>query len=277
MLLSLVLAQALLVPPAAASFRPVLAQQSAGYRHGPDTLRYHELSRAELTLHTPAGVRLMDLTHDATVALAFGAGDTATAWYEALALEAQSLQGVRRPVTTSLLRQPFVLRLDQRGRATTLRSPALTSEILELSELSQEFTDFFVRLPVQPLGLGVEWIDTLVHTVPEARLAHRRYTAVTRWRVERDSTTADGPAWILSSQGAVTLEAGNPLPASGGRVVSVLEGEERGGAILSRDGRLLSRTKEGSLTGRLEMRASSPARSFEQGYTYWSRITWRQP
>ncbi len=273
MLRSLLLAQALLVTPIAASVRPALAQQSAGYPHGRDTLHYHELTRSELALQTPTGVRLVDLTHDATVAVAFGDGDSATAWYDALALEAQSLQGVRRPATATLLRQPFVLRLDPRGRATTLRSPTVPTEIAELADLSQEFTDFFVRLPEQPLAAGVEWTDTLVHSVPEVRQSYRKYTAVTRWRVERDSTTADGPVWILSSQSTVALEAGNPVPASGGRIVSVLEGEERGSAILSRDGRLLSREREGSLGGRLEMHASAPARRFEQDLTYRSRIT----
>ena len=273
MLRSLVLAQALLIMPVAMGVRPALAQQPGGYLHGPDTLRYHELTRSELSLSTPGGTRLMDLSHDATVALAFGGGDSAIAWYEALALEAQSLQGLRRPATATLLRQPFVLRLDRRGRTTTLRSPALTAGIRELTDLSQEFTDFFVRLPAQPLGMGVEWIDTLAHTVPAAHQAYRKYTAITRWRVERDSATVYGPAWILSSTATVALETGDPLPVSGGQVVSILEGEEGGTAIFSQDGRLLSRTKEGSLTGRLEMRASAPARSFEQDYTYRSSIT----
>jgi hypothetical protein len=238
-----------------------------------DTLRYRELTQSELTLYSSAGTRLLDQTYDALVALVFGPGDSVTAWYDTLSLEVQSVNGAQRPATGALLRQLFQLRCDGRGRLATLRAPAVPQEIREITDLSQEFIDFLVRIPATTMGRGVEWTDTLAHVVPDAGGVFRRYTSLTTWAVEKDTLIAGGRGWILKGRSKLNLEAGDLVSDRSGQAVSVLTGEELGRVVLTQDGRLLSRTKQGRLAGQLTLGSGSSARSFPQDYTYDSRIT----
>jgi hypothetical protein len=264
---------AILATLVATAVGPATAPPHRGCDQQGGTLLYREVTEGELTLYTPAGARLLGQTHVATIALAFGATDSVTAWYDSLAVEAQSLEGRQRPATALLLRQPFQLRCDARGRLTTLRAPRIPQEILEITDLSQEFTDFLVRTPTVALEVGVEWTDTLAHLVPETGGTFRKYTAYATWRVQTDTLYAGTRAWILTGRSRLSLEAGDLAPRHSGQAVSVLAGEEQGRAILAEGGRLLSRTKQGNLAGQLTIRSGSKAQSFQQDYHYESRIT----
>lgn len=258
---------------AAASAGMTTARQPSACGSPGDTLRYRELTLSELTLQTSAGIRLLDQTHDASIALAFGPADSATAWYDSLALEIQSPAGGRRPPTTALLQQPFQLRCDARGRLTILRAPTVPPEIREVTDLSQGFADFLIRIPAVPLGVGIQWTDTLVHAVPEVRGAFRKYTAVTTWRVQGETYFGDWRAWMLSGRTRLSLESGDPLPGDSGQAVSALAGEEQDEVIVAQNGRMLSRIRQGTLAGQLTIRSGSSAKDFPQDYTYETRIT----
>jgi hypothetical protein len=240
---------------------------------GRDTLRYRELTESELTLYTSAGTRLIDQKHDATITLAFGPSDSVTAWYDSLALEVESLKGTQRPPADALLGQRFRLVCDANGRLTTLAAPAVPPEIRELSDLSQQFTDFLIRVPQGKLQVGSEWTDTLDQVAPETAGASRRYTAITTWRVQRDTLLDGRRARVLSGRTTLKLDAGDPLVGRPGQARSALAGAEKAQAVLAEDGRLLSRSKEGTLTGRLTVRSGSGEQSYAQDYTYRSRIT----
>jgi hypothetical protein len=246
--------------------------RAATNRHVADTIRYHERTDGEIGMFTPSGARLMEQKHDATIGLVFGAADSVTAWYERLSLEVRSIQGLRLPNTTLLLRQPYLLRVDSRGRVTTLRAPASPAEVRELTDLSQEFADFFVRLPAQPLVLGLEWTDTLASETGRGEQSYRKYVVIAKWRVEKDSVIGGAPAWVLASSATISLETGEPLPGQKGQAISTLGGEEQGRAMLSRDGRFLGRTRQGKVAGHLAIRSGGASQKFEQDYTYQSRI-----
>jgi hypothetical protein len=253
-------------------FGQATTQPAAGYRHAADTVRFHELTHGEIGMFTPAGARIMEQKHEATIGLVFGAADSVIAWYDTLSLEAQSIQGVRRPNTGPLLRQPYLLRMDNRGRVTTLRAPALPPDVREITDLSQAFVDFFVRLPGQPLASGLEWTDTLANETGRGEQSYRKYVVITKWRVEKDSVIGGAPVWVVASSGTVSLETGEPLPGQKGQAISALAGEEHSRAILSRDGRFLGRTREGKVAGHLAIRSGASSQRFEQDYTYQSRI-----
>lgn len=237
-----------------------------------DTLRYREVTESELTLYTPAGTRLLDQKHDATITLAFGADSSVSAWYDSLALEVEWLRGVQRPATAALVGQPFHLLCDSRGRLTTIRAPAIPADVRELSDLAQQFTDFLVPIPPAALVAGAAWTDTLAQVVPENGGAYRKYTAVASWRVQKDTLVAGGRGWILTGRSKLSLDSGDPL-ARNGQAQSVLTGQEEGSALVAEDGRLLSRTRQADLKGQLTIRSGPGARNFAQGYSYRSRIT----
>ncbi len=238
-----------------------------------DTVRYREITESEVTLYTPGGTRLLDVGHDATITLAFGISDSITAWYDTLALKVESLTGGRRPATSALLRQPFHLRCDAPGRLVTLRAPTIPPDIREVTDLSQQFADFLVRVPPGVLRVGAAWTDTLEYAVPAAAGAFRKYSAITTWQVQQDTAVGGGRGWILTGRGRIRTEAGNALTGGRGQATVELAGEERGRAVLAPDGRMLSRTRQGDLTGRLSIRSGASANDFSQDYTYESRLT----
>ena len=47
------------------------------------------------------------------------------------------------------------------GRIETLRAPEQSDETRQLTDLSRQFDDFFLRLPAAPLTVGTEWVDTM--------------------------------------------------------------------------------------------------------------------
>ncbi len=238
-----------------------------------DTVRYREVAHTELQVMTPSGARLMDVKREARIAVLPGAGDTVRAWYEDLALEVQSLRGVSRPATAALLGEPFILRVDRRGRATTLQSPGVPDAIREIEDPSQQFTDFFPRLPAAPLARGLEWIDTLKHEIPAKDRSYRKYTAITNYRVEKDSMAKAGRVWVIVTGGSIWLETADVVPGSNQvQSVSTLQGDERGRLCVdARSGALVCRTRKGELNGKVTL--TGPGAPIVREQTYWFEST----
>jgi len=239
-----------------------------------DTLRYREVAHTELQMYTPSGAKLMDLKRDARIALVPGAGDTVHAWYEDLALEVQSPQGVRQPNTASLLHQRFLLRRDDRGRITTLQAPAVPDEVREFEDPSQQFTDFFPRLPAAALAPGLEWTDSLKHEVPNQDRSYRRYTVVTSYRVEKDSVAEGARVWVVSTSGFIWLETADMARGRTIQSVSALSGAEAGRLLIDAGSRaLVGRTRKGELNGRLTLTGPGAPAARDQIYWFESTIT----
>src|SRR5204862_6091227 len=138
-----------------------VAAQSTYAPPGGDTLRYRETQKTAVVITTPQGEIQVSADQDASLGIKRFAGDSANAWFEALSLVAQSPQGEQKPATDAILRKPFRLTFDARGRVKLVQAPAFPEELAAFGDLANEFTDLFFRLPTQPLRVGMAWTDTL--------------------------------------------------------------------------------------------------------------------
>jgi len=273
-----VAARSFIVAAAALALSPAAAHaQAPAYRRAPgDTLRYHEVTMSTVEMRAATGPVSVRTSHDARIALAFVAADTARAWVEALSLSVAGLPGQadRRPDTSALLRQPYTLVFGARGEVETVRTPELAAEIAQVSDLSAEFTDFFPRLPAGPLTPGATWADTASHETTNA--AGRTVIAqrIGSYRVRGDSTIAGERVVVVELRTASEIATGTAAPrASGATMRSDLEGEETGTFCFApATGRLVERRRTGRLTGAITVRGGGQQLSIPQTFTYESRI-----
>ena len=249
-----------------ASAAPAAAQTV--YAAGPDTLRFRDITRGEIRLTTPQGELPMRSEHDATVAVVRLRGDTARAWYEALTLGMTGPMGERRPATDAALRAPFTLRLDARGRTSLISAPTFPAGFEGVTDLSHQFDDFFVRLPSQPLRVGLAWSDTSTRTDSTAE-KFTRWHAVAAYRVERDTVVEGVPALVVSMRQQLQSRAEGPVPGQPVRAQTTMTGTDEGYFIFApKPGRLIARRREGRLAGDLVMRGGAGDMTLKQTYTY---------
>lgn len=251
-----------------------LPAQPAAYRRAPgDTVRLREVTTAEMTLRTPGGDLPTTLRHDALVAVAFAAGDTARAWYEALAVEASGMTGLQRPETGAVLRQPFTLAMDARGGVHTLATPAFPAAVRGVTDLSHQFDDFFPRLPAEPLRVGLAWSDTVARR-DSAGPRYTRSTRAARYRVERDTVVGGRRGLVVSMRQTVHLETGGPVEGQPVTAAAVLDGADDGVFVFApADGRILGRTRSGEMRGTLTVRGGAAPLAIPQSYRYRSTLT----
>jgi hypothetical protein len=210
--------------------------------------------------------------HDATVAVVRLRGDTAHAWYEALTLGMTSPMGDRRPATDAALRAPFTLRLDARGRASLISAPTFPPTFEGVTDLSHQFDDFFVRLPAQPLRVGLAWSDTSTRTDSTAE-KFMRWHAVAAYRVERDTVVEGVPALIVRMRRQLQSRAEGPVPGQPARAQTTMTGTDEGYFVFAPTvGRLLARRREGRLSGDIIMRGGSGEMAMKQTYTYTNAL-----
>jgi hypothetical protein len=210
--------------------------------------------------------------HEATVAVVRLAGDTARAWYEALSIGATGPMGDQRPATDAVLRAPFTLQLDARGRTRTVSTPNFPADFAGVTDLTHQFDDFFVRLPARPLRVGLAWSDTATRTDSSAERS-TRWRSVASYRVERD-TVADGvPALVVRMRQQIQTRVEAPVPGQPTRARTTLAGTEDGFFVFAPSaGRLLARRREARLAGEIVMRNGAAAMSFQQAYSYASTL-----
>ena len=236
-----------------------------------DTLRYREVTRVVSEIAAPAGAMTIRTQHDARLALAFARGDTARAWYEALALRSTFPGGESVPETGALLGRTFVLTMDARGYVETLAVPEFPREVAEVTELTHQFNDFFIRLPAAPLRAGVEWSDTTRRETRTAAGRTLRTTRIGRYRVRGDTVVAGVRGVAVATRMQNRIESTGPSPTPGMELNSAQEGEETGTFVFG-GGRLLARRREGALTGELEFRGGPQPVRLPQKMTYESTI-----
>jgi hypothetical protein len=236
-----------------------VAQAPTYRRSAADTLRYQEATRATIDLTTPQGDFNVRSRSDATIAVTFGPADTARAWYEALAISAESPQGQQAPPTEEVLRQPFVLRLDADGTLETLSTPELPASFQGVSDIARQFDDFFVRLPKTPLTRGAAWTDTVrveAATSTGGRVATER---ITRYEVTGDSVIDGAPALVVRAAVRTQLSSTGPSGTPETEMLSVLRGDEQGTFYFdAAAGRMLGRSQTGDLSGDLQFIGPQP-------------------
>ena len=255
---------------------PVDAQAPA-YRRAPgDTLRYREVTSTTVEMRGATGPVTVQARHDARIAFAFTAGDTARAWFDALSLSIEGMPGQpdRRPDTAPLLGKPYTLVIDARGDAQTVSTPEFPADVAQVSDLSAEFTDFFPRLSDRPLTPGTTWADTVSHetTNPAGRtvLAQR----VGSYRVRGDTTIRGERVVIVDLRTQSEIITGSAAPrASGATMQSSLKGEETGVFYFApASGRLIERRRTARLSGSVTVSGGGQQLSIPQTFTYESRI-----
>lgn len=261
---------ALMLAPLAA------AAQAPAYRRAPgDTLRYHEVTSGTIEMRPASGTVSVQTEHDARVAVTFAAGDTARAWFEALMVSAAGPPlGERRPDTAPLLGRPYLLVFGPRGEVRTVRVPEIPPEVLRVSDLSAEFTEFFPRLGSTPLAPGATWADTTTHQTTNAAGITVIGRRVGRYRVRGDSTIR-GERVVAVEVGVETeVLSGSATPRpTGATTQSALKGEETGVFFFAPgSGRLIERRRTGRLAGSVTISAAGRSISIPQSFTYESRI-----
>lgn len=250
--------------------------QAPAYRRAPgDTLRYHEVTTGTVEMRPASGAVTVRTRHDARVAITFGAADTARAWFDALSLSADGPPlGERRPDTAPLLGRPYTFVLGARGEARTVRVPEIPPEVLRVSDLSAEFTEFFPHLPAGPLTPGATWADTATHRTTNAgglTVVGRR---IGSYRVRGDSTIRGERVVAVEVRTTTETLSGSATPrATGATTQSSLKGDETGVYFFApASGRLVERRRTGRLAGSLTVSAGGRTIAIPQSFAYESRI-----
>ena len=259
----------------AAALLPAAAQaQAAQYRRVVgDTVRYREVTHATSEIAAPQGAMTIRSEHDARLALAFARGDTARAWYEALSLRSAYPGGESVPETALLLGRPFLLTMGARGDVATLATPELPKAVAEVTDLTRQFEDFFVKLPAGPLRPGLEWTDTTSRETPLAAGRTLRTQRIGRFRVRGDTMVGGARGVVIETRMQNRIESTGPSPTPGMNMRTLQAGTETGTFVFSpAEGRLLARSREGALEGEIEFTGGPQPVRIPQKMTYQSTI-----
>jgi hypothetical protein len=234
---------------------PAAAQNS--YAPPGDTLRFHETQKTGVVMNMPQGEVQASVDLDATVAIKRFAGDTAQAWFESLALAASTPQGEQKPPTDAVLRKPFRLGFDSRGRVKLVEAPALPEALAGFGDLSNEFGDLLLRLPAKPLKVGLTWTDT-VSRADSANDRKMSATQITDYRVDKDTVVNGTPALLVRFTQKASINADQPVPGQPGmRSEAKLEGNATGFYVFApKPGRMLARRRTGKFAGDVNIAAA---------------------
>jgi hypothetical protein len=181
--------------------------QEHGYARTPgDTLRYTEVAHA--TTRMGDGGPVATYRESSRIALVFGPGDTARAWFEALRVQ-DSLPSGRRAAGPEGVGLPFVLAFGPRGVDSTLSAPDFPARLDSLMPLATQFANYFPRLSGQPLRPGAAWTDTvsLSESTDGWRATHVR---VTEYRVVQDTTLRGVPVVVVEFTSRLDSRGADP-------------------------------------------------------------------
>lgn len=252
------------------------AAQTTYARPVPDTIRFHETTHGEVRIDGPTGTMRVGSEHEAVVAVRFGVADTAWGWYESLALASVGPTADAHPATAEMLRRPYMLRFTARGVVTTLYAPPMPEPIGEITDLTRQFDDFFISLPVGPLVPGTQWSDTLERTDAGRPGDEVLFHAVRSFHAARDTTIGVRRAIVIEVQEQLRLTASSPIGEDGEvelRAETVLEGTEFGIAVFEpATGSMLGRRRTGNLIGFFFLTGRGEPVEMPMQFTYSSTI-----
>ena len=248
------------------------AGAQSAYSMSRDTLRFRETTQLRMTMTTPQGDMPMSMEHRATVAVVRSPGDSARAWFDSLSLFATGPQGEQRPATDSALKQPIQFRLDARGRVSNVVAPKWPASLQGMSDPSHHFDDYFLRLPAQPLRVGLVWSDTTTLTDSTAD-RFTRWVRRTDYRVERDTTVDATPALVVRAKQSMSATISAPIPNQGMRSDAQLTGESEGFFVFApKAGRLLGRRAQGKLEGPVKVSGAAGEMQMSQSIAITSAM-----
>lgn len=251
------------------------ASLAAQYRTSPaDTLRYVERTDGVVTIGAPAGPVQVRVTQESLIGVTLPRPGEAQAWYEQLSVRKEGPgPGVERLGTDVVLGQPFRLSFTPHGAVSATVVPEFPEELSRVTDLRQQFDDFFISLPASELRVGSAWADTLVREQTRGPGDSHRSRSVRSYRVERDTVLASGPALIISLRQEIESEASAPMEGQLTHAASRLKGTEEGFAVFSSvRGRLVSRERRGTLAGSMSLEGGPTPVTMPHRYEYTSTI-----
>ena len=249
---------------------PARAQNS--YTSTRDTLRFRETTQMRMTLTMPQGEIPMSMEQSAQLSLVRLPGDSARAWFDSLTISGKGPQGEMKPETDSALKRPFRLGLDARGRVKNVSAPQWPASLTGVTDLSHQFDDFFLRLPAQPLKVGLAWSDTTALTDSTAD-RYSRWIRTSDYHVLRDTTVDATPALVISMKQKLGVTISAPIPGQQMRSDAQLHGEEDGYFVFApKAGRLIGRRREGKLEGPVKASGAMGEMQMNQSIAYTSTM-----
>jgi hypothetical protein len=251
----------------------VVGAQAPEYRRSPgDTVRYREVTNARVELALPHGPAAITTLHEADLALAFRGRDTALAWYDSLILAQAGPRGNDLPSTDELIGLQFLLHFPPSGLVRTIRTPEFPRYISDMTDLTQQFDDFFISLPRRRLVPGLEWADTLLRTSAGRPQDTFRGERVRSYRARGDTVVAGRRGVVIEVRQAMQVLTTSRLDDTT-TVSTTLAGEESGVAVFAvGEGRMLARSRTGRLAGQLVIAAGRGNMEVPQTYEYSSSI-----
>ncbi len=227
---------------------PAAAGAQSTYAPTGDTLRYREVITMQLASRSPQGETPVSIEQEATLAIVLFPVDTAHAWFEAFRFAHTIPEGRQTPPTGSMLKKPYRLKFDPRGRTEEISVPVFPQNVGAVDP-TQQFADFFPRLPATPLRLGLVWTDTATRNMTngDKTMATR---LVASYVVERDTVVAGEPAFVIGIRQQTTYATDVGVPGRAMRVGFTNSGSDNGFVVFSKAGRMLSRQRFVSVTGR---------------------------
>ena len=247
------------------------ARAQSTYATTRDTLRFRETTQLRMTLTMPQGEIPITVEQRSTVAVVRTPGDSARGWFDSLAVAVTGPQGEQRPATDSALKLPVRFRLDQRGRVTNVVAPKWPATLQGMADPSHFFDDFFLRLPAQPLKVGLAWSDTTTTTDSTAE-RFSRWIRRNDYRVERDTTVGTTPALVVKATQSMSVTMSAPVPNQGMRSDAQLTGDATGFFVFAKSGRLLGRRSEGKIEGPVKLSGGAGDMQMNQSINVTSAI-----
>lgn len=244
---------------------PPIALRAVG-----DSVMYLERTASFTLIERPNDTLRINGNHDAVIHVMRTAPDTLEALYEHLLLNFRTRTQNRNIDTDALIGERFRLH-EERGRIALVSAPQLPAEIRQLTDLRRQFDDFFMRVPRQPMTVGMVWVDTVHHQGQEGDASMDR-NVVTRFTVRRDTVMHAIDALVVDYV-SVLENSMRSAPTTEGTLVSRLLGEEEGTFVYAPAAEVMLRRKRvGLLEGELVIEGNLETHRFPQSYGYESVI-----
>jgi hypothetical protein len=247
------------------------ARAQSTYAPTRDTLRFRESTQLRMILTMPQGEMPVNVEQRSTVAVVRMPGDSARGWFDSLAVSVSGPQGEQKPATDSALKLPLRFRLDSRGRVSDVVAPKWPASLQGMADPSHFFDDFFLRLPAQPLKVGLAWSDTTTNTDSTAD-RFTRWIRRNAYRVERDTIVGTTPAVVVSATQNLSATISAPVPNQGMRSDAQISGEATGFFVFAKSGRLLGRRTQGKLEGPVKVSGAAGEMQMNQAIAVTSAI-----
>jgi hypothetical protein len=250
---------------------PLTAQDAAVYvRTAGDTVRYHNVTKMDGTVHGAAGDAPFTLSRDAVFAFAFSGTESVTAWYDTISIEASGALGGQKPDPDALVHALFHLRMEPNGRVVIVKAPELPRTARLIAELPPAFDDFFPRLPsTGTLSIGVTWTDTSTRNDADSTGRRVYMRRISHYKVTGDSIIGGRRATVVSQHTDVHIASTTPMQQQPYVAELVLGGDEDSVALfLIAEGRLFSRERTGDLHGAVTYKGGDEPLVVDQNYRY---------